>query len=546
MPEESIRIVTGDRSEPSVSDDTNTEIDTEGQWDVEMQPSDAANSGVEVTVSKLEQEMAGFLREVDGWFSRAEQQADMKYVQLDEFEIPVKINTEGKVSLLGSEAKVDGDRSMILRFKRRSAIALNSKSGTNYKNLGNFLAIPIPRFFKATILNHIFTGACALIAAIATAANPSLVQEMEYNVQTLFFELRGPIAPPDNIAILAIDDESLLQGREFYRTNPKGYAYLEPLKEWPWKRAAYAQVIDKLMAAGARSVAVDVLFDTPSRYGKADDERLRQTLQRYAGRVTLAAFYEDIETRQGSSIKLTLPHSQFWTQPMSVGSINSPLEADDRIHRFASEHTKLLAERYKKQVKDFDVLKLKTLPDFQRAALQATKLNYPKPKGDRIHFYGPDGTFKHIPFWYVLDPENWNIHKEQFKDKIVLVGPTASELKDFHRTPFSQGRFYPEPMQGIEIHANAIATLLEGRSIAQAIPNPLLRSVFVFAAVVGTGVLLSRRKQALTRLICAIAIGIAWVAISFFTFSYSQFILPTAVPVIAIALIGLFMFENRD
>ncbi|HAJ60423.1 MAG TPA: hypothetical protein DCP31_15095, partial [Cyanobacteria bacterium UBA8543] len=50
-----------------------------------------------------------------------------------------------------------------------------------------------------------------------------------------------------------------------------------------WKREAYARVIKRLMAAGAKSVAVDVVFDAPSSYGQADDEQLRQVLQEYAG-----------------------------------------------------------------------------------------------------------------------------------------------------------------------------------------------------------------------------------------------------------------------
>ena len=75
---------------------------------------------------------------------------------------------------------------------------------------------------------------------------------------------------------------SLSVAEQFYRTDPQKYPYLEPLQTWPWKRTAYAQVIERLMAAGARSVAVDVMFANPSSYGVADDERLARVLQRYA------------------------------------------------------------------------------------------------------------------------------------------------------------------------------------------------------------------------------------------------------------------------
>ncbi|HEY9850092.1 MAG TPA: serine/threonine-protein kinase [Leptolyngbyaceae cyanobacterium] len=389
-------------------------------------------------------------------------------------------------------------------------------------------------------LTHVLTGAWALLAAIATSANLGLVQNIENKVQTLFFELRGPVSPPDDVVILAMDDESLMQGREIYLTDPKKFAYLEPLKQWPWKRSAYALAIDRLMKAGARSVALDVLFDTPSRYGTADDRQLQQVLERYAGRVTLAASYENTQTRQGISTQLILPQAQFWTKPISIGSVNYPLEMDGRIRRFATEYNKRLAEEYQDQLKNFDPLKLKISSfDFDKATLQAANLTYPQPKGDRLYFYGPNKTFTHIPFWYVLDSDNWNTFKEQFKNKIVLIGPTANELKDFHKVPFSESWLYPDPMSGVEIHASAIATLMQGRAIGQAISHPALRGLFVFVGLLATGFFVSQRKQALTRFSWSIGILLAWGSISYFIFIYGQLILPTAVPIVAIALGGV-------
>lgn len=388
-------------------------------------------------------------------------------------------------------------------------------------------------------LSHVLTGTWALVAAIATSANLGLVQSIENQIQTLFFELRGPLSPPNDIIILTMDDESLMQGREIYFTDPKKFAYLEPLKQWPWKRSAYAQAIDRLMKVGARSVAIDVLFDTPSRYGTADDGQLQQVLERYPGRITLAASYENTQTRQGINTQLILPQAQFWTTPMSIGSVNYPLEINGQIRRFATEYNKKLAEEYQEQLKNFDPLRLKISSfDFDKATLQAANLTYPDPKGDQIHFYGPSKTFNHIPFWYVLDSDNWNTVKEQFKNKIVLIGPTANELKDFHKAPFSSSWLYPDPMSGVEIHANAIATLIQGRTIRQAISHPVLRGLFVFVGVLATGFFISKSKQALTKFSWSIGILLAWGSISYFIFVYGQLILPTAVPMVAISLGG--------
>jgi CHASE2 domain-containing sensor protein len=344
-------------------------------------------------------------------------------------------------------------------------------------------------------LGHILAGTMALSAAIATSANTNLVRLLENRGQSLFFELRGPVAPPDNIVILAIDNESLKQ-IDIYLADPKKYSYLEPIKSWPFKRTAYAQAIDKIMAAGAKSVALDLILDRPSQYGAADDAKLQQVLRRYPGKVTLGAIYEDIETRQGISEQLTQPNRMFWTEPMSVGSVNYPLEPGNKIYQFGAEYRKILEQSYQKSLAgEFKSLTIAT-PSFSEAILTAAGINYPKPQGDRMYFYGPSGTFTQVPFWYVLDPVNWAGYLQNgnyFKDKIVLIGPTATELKDFHRTPFSQTTLYPEPLSGIEIHANAIASLQQGKAIRAMIPNAPLRGLFVLAGTVGAGIWLSRR-----------------------------------------------------
>ena len=373
-----------------------------------------------------------------------------------------------------------------------------------------------------------------LLAATVTGGNLGLVQLMESQTQSLFFELRGPVSPPNNIVILAIDELSLSVPQQYYRTDRERYAYLEPMQAWPWKRAVYAQVIERLMAAGARSVAMDILFTTPSSYGAADDLKLAHVLQRYGERVTLAAAYEEVETRQGPLTQLSSPE-RVLQAPLSIGSINFPIEQDGKVHRLASEFPKLLAKKYQKQSNDFDALQL-AMPSFDQvvADLKGTS-------GDHIYFYGPAGTFEQISFGNVLDPDNWKTYLQQgkyFKDKIVLIGGTAASLQDFYGVPVSNDWLYHQPMSGVEIHANAIATLLEGRALRQAIPNDSLRGLFVLLFVFGTAILLTRPKRGLSRFIWAIGISMTWGGISYLSFVHGYLILPTAVPFVAITLGG--------
>ncbi len=106
MPEETISIIT---DEPPVAETRS--------WEA---PSDTLSRHKrDISVDKLEQEMARFVQVVGRLFNRAEQEANKKPgMQLDEIEVTVEINSEGQMSLLGTGAKVGGKGGITLKFKR--------------------------------------------------------------------------------------------------------------------------------------------------------------------------------------------------------------------------------------------------------------------------------------------------------------------------------------------------------------------------------------------------------------------------------------------
>ncbi|MBD2610927.1 MAG: CHASE2 domain-containing protein [Nostoc sp. ZfuVER08] len=379
-------------------------------------------------------------------------------------------------------------------------------------------------------LGHLLAGTWAIGAAVLTASGWDLVQLMENQVLSHFFQVRGPIVPPEDIVILAIDDQSISVPEQYYKTDPQQYAYLETLKSFPYKRAAYAQVITKLMKAGVRCVGLGLVFDTPSSYGPNDDRQLQATLKKYGSKVALAALYENFETHQGSFTQLTPPQQMFHTESVSIGSVNFPLEVDGKVHRLASEFPKLLDE---------ENLFTNRLPAFDEAVLRAAQLNYPQPKGDGIYFWGPAGTFEQIPFWHVLDPENWNTYLQQgkvFKNKIVLIGSTDKLNNDYYPVAASKS---PEPMSGIEIHANAIATLMTGKAITQEIQTLPLRGLFVLILVGTSALIISRNKHSLNRFLYSLVLSGTWLGISYGLFVSDGLIFPTSIPMVAIVCCGL-------
>ena len=378
-------------------------------------------------------------------------------------------------------------------------------------------------------LSLILASSLVLLAGIGSTIEP-FFQFLENQTRSIFLQLRGAVVPPEDIVILAVDEPSTSTPSQFYQSNPQKYAYLEPVKSWPFKRAAYAQVIEKLMQAGAKSVAVNLLFSTSSSYGANDDRQLQAVLQKYGSKITLAAAYESYAVGPVKITSLQLPQKLFRQTNISIGSTNFPLAVDGKIHKLGEVYLKLLE-------KSTELNSIEKIPSFERAVLEASGVNYSAPKGDYIYFYGGNSTFKRISFINVLDPENWNNYLQKGKDfqnKIVLIGPTAKSLGNYYSVPLDNW-FQPETMAGVEIHANAIATLMEGKAIAQPIKSRPLRVLFTLVLVGTAAIIVTRSQQ---KFMSSIVLASIWVGIAYVSLIYSQIILPTTIPAIATPLIS--------
>jgi adenylate cyclase len=307
---------------------------------------------------------------------------------------------------------------------------------------------------RVPVWSHGLMGLWVVLGTLAIAAQWPWTQRLEGQAQTILLALRGPVTPPESVVILAIDEESFRQG-SFYQSDPSRYSHLEPLQAWPWQRSAYAIAIEKLMQAGAQAVALDILLIDPSLYGPEDDDRLQGVLNEYGDRVVLATSYDQSATAAGVLTQQLEP----LYDPVSFdpGFINFPVDVDQRISHLPEAALATLAE---------DAGQTTEPISFAAATLNAAQIQFPAPQGNQIHFYGPANTFPQISFWNVLEPNNWDIHLANgtFKDKLVLIGPTATSLQDIKRTPAS------DAMAGVELHAHTLATLMEDRAIAPLLP----------------------------------------------------------------------------
>jgi adenylate cyclase len=364
-------------------------------------------------------------------------------------------------------------------------------------------------------------GLWAALGAIAIATQPPWVQRAEGQAQSLLLALRGPVPAPDNVVILGIDEESLTQG-DLYRAAAGPEFPQAALQTWPLPRAAYATVIENLTAAGAQVVAIDVLMVDPSVYGPADDARLQQVLDQQGDRVVLAAAYDTTASTGGQLVQLLTPI--YAENSAEIGVVNFPVDSDQRLRRLPDPFITALANQSQVAAPG---------PSFARTILATAAMPVQEPRGPRIHFYGPTGSFATVPFWHVLDPNNWAFHQAQrtFAGKLVLIGPTAASLQDIKLTPTAN------TMPGVEVHAHTLATLMEGRAL-----GPITDRRWLSAAMAGLllglgGLTLGWRvNRPLLRLGGFAAIALLWGGLAYgLLISHHRWV-PLAVPVSVLGL----------
>jgi len=101
----------------------------------------------------------------------------------------------------------------------------------------------------------------------------------------------------------------------------------------------------------------------------------------------------------------------------------------------------------------------------------------------QIDYHGPAGTF---PTYSIADVVQRKLPPGAFRDRLVLIGPTATGIADMAVTPFQT-----EAFPGVEVHANFIDNLLEGHFIRRGLRENLIDMGFILLFSLGAGILLS-------------------------------------------------------
>jgi adenylate cyclase len=299
------------------------------------------------------------------------------------------------------------------------------------------------------------------------------------------FDLRGPLPPATPIVIVNIDEDS----------------FDELNLPWPFPRALHGQLIDLISAGRPVAIAFDIVFPEPSARGPGDDEALGAAIER-AGNVLLAAAITGVQDPAYRKEDLNLPVPSIRRAAAAVAPVNEIKETDGYIRRAALRSP--LGDEW---LPSFDVVLHRMITD---AGVRAA----PAPAGDEIliNFRGGPGTFKWVPYYRVIRGE---VAPGSFEGTVVLVGATSHVLQDVFSTPFARAREMP----GVEIHANAVDTLVRGDAI-RPVPSWVSLVAAVLAALAGAG--LAARLRPLRASLAAALLGGALAGATLAAFAWAQ------------------------
>jgi len=307
------------------------------------------------------------------------------------------------------------------------------------------------RLFVLTLICLFWTGLIFVGHFFPSAPFISTPWRGEQSFEDLLRREGRKTAPPPDFVFLGLD-QSTLELTAYSAEELQGNRALQLLTErpFPWQREVWALLLDRLFGAGARLVVFDLLFNPPND----GDPAFHAALDRYHDKAVLGANFD----MENGVVQATTPNSALIPPPQllddRVGFVNFwPDVIDGRVRAVSYRVTNL---------------ELAGLPPHPGAevyeslsARALTKIGHGNdvPRdfhGYMIRFTAPD-AFEQHRLYEVFDPKLWQANYANgafFKDKIIMVGPSAQVLHDVVDTPISTTTLGPE------LHLQAMAAAL--------------------------------------------------------------------------------------
>jgi adenylate cyclase len=381
---------------------------------------------------------------------------------------------------------------------------------------------------------------------------------------------RQPASP--DVVIVAVDNPSIAQ-----------------VGRWPWPRAKLAELLDRIDAAAPAVIGFDIVQseetaapdlsglagrvepDVLARVsaalseGSPEDRALAASVAK-SGRVVVGYFFELMEGAQHAAHHEPATPLSAYSAVQQVGGMSG--DVPPHVPRAGAVVTNLPSIAAAAKASGY----FNTMPDggdgsFRRVPLvvgygdrlamplslsmlsvvhpdRAVRIRLAPYGVDEIRFgtehipvaedgqlllnyRGPGQTFRHIPAAEILAGR---VAADALRDKIVLVGVTATAVADVRATPFDG--IYP----GVEIHATAIDNVLTGDFLRQPRWNVLVEIAAIFASALALGFAL-RRARGVAAALFASTLVAGYLVLSQWLFVATGVPLGIVYPVVAIVVV---------
>lgn len=369
------------------------------------------------------------------------------------------------------------------------------------------------------------------------------VQQLKLDVTDQLFEIRGPISLQDtSVVIVSISQQ----------------ADQEIPYKYPWPTNLHGKLVDNLNEAGAKAIGFDVLFDKRDDFDLANDTIFADAVRKH-GNVVLGAHIQSTGQNRGQGTRST---STMMVRPNRVlreanmnppGIVRAYRDRDGSIRKYILD-TQYNGQRYYSM--GIELLKLyRGLPEnevsqdetfFKLGSFEIPKYN---DHLMAINYFGPSGTFPTYSYETVIDDStvvltsedpsfqmntfsdpNFGLkNTDSFEDKIVLVGATMPELHDLHSTPFAKQRSMP----GVEMHANAIQTMLSGKYIYHI---SWWGNLLFLLGLISIIVLTTRQLSGIWGFVSYLVLSLSVVGLALFEFLQFSFVMDSVAMLIALAV----------
>ena len=386
------------------------------------------------------------------------------------------------------------------------------------------------------------------IAIVLYFMNVPFLRFIELKTLDLRTISRGERPSGGETVIAAIDEKSLSE-----------------LGRWPWPRSTIAKLVDTLKGYGAKAVGMDIVFAEPEE----TDNILARSIKR-AENVTLGYFFhttdKDIAHLKEDELKKgakNISHSKYQIVQLrsnpdesallkacavaanvgplsdvaeSSGYFNYFPDSDGTIRwsplviKFGDSFYSPLSISVLLQYMDWPMITLK-MADFGVEGIMIDDIDIPTNESGRmlINYLGSAKTFPH---YSITDIINGRLNPKLFKDKIVLVGATATGIYDIRVTPFST--VFP----GIEIHATVIDNILHQSFLKRPGWVGLIdvTAIIFFGLIIG---IILPRVKAIPGVFLGLMFLVTYILIAIFVFSHYNLWLNLIYPVVTILVVYL-------